>query len=239
VTETPAPAAAPPGQLNPNVANTVTILPTAATPNNTPGLGRPAAAPTPDPFKAPRPVPPPEPKAQSYLEEQHSLQPGDSFQALSQRFYFDSKYAAALQEYNRNYPLASRELRQNPPALVPGQKVVIPPLRILERDHAQLIPGLQPLGPNGVPATPTSRPSGPVPVAPPSSANPGAKLTKVKDGGETLYEVASRTLSDNGQWYLIYRLNPLLNSDPKLPLPAGTVLRLPPEARVLDVDLPR
>jgi nucleoid-associated protein YgaU len=131
-------------------------------------------------------------------------------------------------------------MRQNPPAPGPGQVVWIPPVRILERDHGQLISGLPPLGPNGVPATPASRPSGPVvvPVSPPQTAAPAGQYTKVRGGGETLYEIARRTLNDNGQWYLIYRLNPALSADPKLPIPTGTVLRLPPGASVADGDRP-
>ena len=38
-------------------------------------------------------------------------------------------------------------------------------------------------------------------------------------------------LNDSGNWYLIHRLNPTLSRDPKLPIPAGTVLRLPAGAK--------
>jgi hypothetical protein len=251
---TPAPAAAP-APLNPNFTSgampTAALIPEpAAGPGNAPATlgppgGRPAtASPTApisrDLFTAPRSAPPPEPKAQSYLEEQYRWQPNDTFAGVSQRFYFSDKYAPALAKYNQEYPLASPALRQNPPAPGPGQTVWIPPVRILERDYGQLISGLQPLGPNGVPATPASRPSGPtvVAVAPPPTAGPVGQYTKVRGGGENLYEIARRTLNDNGQWYLIYRLNPALSADPKLPIPAGTVLRLPPEARVADGDRP-
>jgi hypothetical protein len=245
-----APGSPPPAQLNPGVASgavpTVAIIPAAPTnPGNASAtLGPPggaAAPPANDPFTAPRTVRPPEPKAQSYLEEQYRLQPGDNFRSLSQRFYFSDKYEAALLKYNQDYPLARPEMRQDPPAVMPGQMVWIPPVRILERDYGHLIAGLPPLGPNGVPAAPTARPAGPVvtPVSPPpAAANPPAQLTKVRSGGETLYELAKRALNDNGQWYVIYRLNPALSPDPKLPIPAGTVLRLPPEARVEAGDRP-
>ncbi len=206
----------------------------------TPGRATPTPVPH-DPFVAPRAVPPPEPKAQSYLEEQYRWQPGDSFAAVSQRFYFTDKYAAALQRYNQEYPLAGPALRQNPAAPPPGQTVWVPPVRILERDYGPLIPNLQPLGPNGVPATPVNRPPGqpvvePVAVPPPAGAAPGTQLYRVRERGESLYDIAGRTLADRGQWFRVYQLNPALSRDPRLPIPAGTTLRLPAEAKVEAAD---
>jgi hypothetical protein len=45
-------------------------------------------------------------------------------------------------------------------------------------------------------------------------------------------EIARRTLNDGNRWYDVYRLNPTLNPRPELPIPSGTILRLPPEAKV-------
>src|SRR5581483_4149311 len=146
-----------PASLNPGVAQTA--VPTVAvipTPNATPGAtldpprgARPAAAA--DPFTTP--PPPPEPKTQSYLVEQYRWQPSDSFAGVSMRFYNTEKFAAALQQYNKDYPLAPPALRQNPPVLVPGQVVWVPPVRILERDYGQYVGELSPLTP-AAPATP-------------------------------------------------------------------------------------
>jgi nucleoid-associated protein YgaU len=65
------------------------------------------------------------------------------------------------------------------------------------------------------------------------------KLTKVRERGETMYEVARRALGDSGQWPAVYRLNPTLSRDPKLPIPAGTILRLPAESKVEAEDAPQ
>jgi hypothetical protein len=169
---------------------------------------------------------------QSYLEEEYHWQPGDRFEAVSQKYYFSEKYAAALQQYNRDYPLAGVGMRQNPPAMVPGQAIWVPPVRILERDYPTFIAELQELNDRGLPVSAVR----PVDASPQASG--GTKLTKVRDRGETMYEIARRALNDSGQWIVVHRLNPTLSRDPKLPIPAGTVLRLPAEAKIETSDLP-
>ena len=118
--------------------------------------------------------------------------------------------------------------------MAPGQAIWIPPVWVLERDHANLIPDFRPLNDRGSPIVPTNRTNA-------SGSDPSGralKLTKVRDRGETLYELGRRSLGDSGQWFKIYRLNPTLSRDPKLPIPAGTVLRLPAEATVEAGDVP-
>jgi hypothetical protein len=176
-----------------------------------------------------------EPRVQSYLEEEYRWQPGDTFAAVSQKYYFTEKYGAALQQYNREYPLAGAGMRQNPPLMAPGQAVWVPPVRILERDYANQIADFRPLSDKGSPIVPANRTNA-ASGADPSGA--ALKLTKVRDRGETLYELARRSLGDSGQWFKIYRLNPTLSRDPKLPIPNGTVLRLPAEATVEAGDVP-
>src|SRR5205085_6104832 len=120
----------------------------------------------------------------------------------------------------------------NPPAVVPGQVIWVPPVRILERDYGHRIGGLAPL-----PATPTSRPTV-EPVAPPPGlanagfGNPAGQLYRVRQPGESVQEIARRTLGTSGLAANIQSLNPTLSPDPRLPIPAGTVLRLPAAARV-------
>ena len=67
--------------------------------------------------------------------------------------------------------LAGLGMRQNPPAMVPGQAIWVPPVRILERDYSNLIADLQPLNDRGMPVS-AVRPA----ESPPSG---GTKLTKV------------------------------------------------------------
>jgi hypothetical protein len=50
----------------------------------------------------------------------------------------------------------------------------------------------------------------------------------VPDGGLSFYQAAQQSLGSGDRWSEIYRLNP--NYDPRVPLPAGAVLRLPPPA---------
>jgi hypothetical protein len=236
------PATPPP--LNPNVANntapSVTVIP--ASGNNTGATldapRVPAAAPSHDQFVAPaRPAAPPEPKRDSYLEEQYRWAAGDSFAALSTKYYLTPKYADALLKYNQDYPLATREIRQNPPALGPGQVVWVPPVRILERDYANSIGGLTPV------VTPTSRPAV-QPVAPPAGlansgfADPAGQLYRVRGAGESVQDIARRTLGNSALAGRVQQLNPTLSPDPRLPIPGGTILRLPGDARVDPADRP-
>jgi nucleoid-associated protein YgaU len=200
----------------------------------------PAAGPAREPFAAPpRPATPPEPKRYSYLEEQYRWNAGDNFAGLSTKNYGTPKYADALLKYNQDYPLASREMRQTPPALAPGQVVWVPPVRILERDYANHIRDLTPI----TPATPTSRPAVEAVTPPPGLANSGfgnsaGQLYRVRAPGESVQEIARRTLGNSALAARVQGLNPTLSPDPRLPIPAGTVLRLPGDARVDATDKP-
>jgi hypothetical protein len=243
----PDPPAPVPSPLNPSVTNptgpNVTVIPASAGSPSGASLEAPRGAAVPpqrDPFAAtPKPMAPPEPRRDSYLEEQHRWRPGDNFAAISTQYYSTDKYATALQKYNRDYPLATREMRQNPPALAPGQVVWVPPPRILERDYAGDIGGLTPV----TPATPTSRPTVEPVAPPPGLANSGfgnaaGKMYRVRQPGESLQEIARRTLGDSGQALRVRGFNPTLSADPRLPIPPGTVLKLPNEARVEAADQP-
>jgi hypothetical protein len=177
-----------------------------------------------------KPVAPGGPKAQSYLVEEYRLQAGDNFDRLSQKFYFSPKYAAALQAYNQNEPLAAPGLRANPPMLSVGQVVWMPPARILERDYGEMISGLQPLpADRGAPGMTTAvrpvTPTGPI-------------LYKVRARGESLREIARHTLNDSNQWLQVYNLNTNVKPQPEIPIAPGTILRLPPEAKIDPTDRP-
>lgn len=75
----------------------------------------------------------------------------------------------------------------------------------------------------------------PVPEAVQAGAwGPSAAPTKtyrVPPGeGEHLYEIARRTLGNASRWTEIYRLNPAVNTERRVP--GGTILQMPAEARV-------
>ena len=46
-----------------------------------------------------------------------------------------------------------------------------------------------------------------------------------------MYRLSS-ALNDSNQWATILRLNPTLKPQPEIPIPEGTILRVPPGARV-------
>jgi hypothetical protein len=89
--------------------------------------------------------------------------------------------------------------------------------------------------PQPLPAQPAV-PNGSTNVAPGSmqNANPASagpyKLYAVPAGGQQFYEIARDTLGDGRRWSEIYQLNQ--QYDPQLLVPAGTQLKLPPEAYV-------
>jgi nucleoid-associated protein YgaU len=56
------------------------------------------------------------------------------------------------------------------------------------------------------------------------------KTVRIGPDGELLWKLAERVLGDGQRWVDIYRLNPNLNAD--RPLPAGTEVRLPADAKV-------
>jgi nucleoid-associated protein YgaU len=185
-----------------------------------------------------------------------------NFADLSRRFYQSERYGEALLQYNREHPLVAPGVRQNPPQLQPGVEVHVPPLSELEKRYPGAIPGLQPLppikpaapaAPGGLSSTGELSPVAvrpvpvPVPVPPvvaataPEKGTPGAapaakggqgtKVYRVQEPeGEYYYQVARRALGNPERWSEIWRLNPSI--PPERPIPQGTTLVLPADARV-------
>jgi hypothetical protein len=150
------------------------------------------------------------PQVESYDEETYVCRPGDTFRAISQAYYHSEKYERALLLFNRNHPLAGDAVRQEPARLPTGQAVYIPPLRILEKYY----------GGAGDPAT--------RPVSGGAFTPSSDRTYRVGVNPEMLLDIARRTLGDENRWVEIYRLNPRI--DPKDPVPAGSELRMPPDA---------
>jgi hypothetical protein len=175
--------------------------------------------------------PAPRPTSDSYLEEEYRLRTGDDFVAVCRQFRLPEKYAQALQQYNQDYPIASPAMRQNPPRITAGTVIWIPPIRILEKRYAQLIPDFKALPGQTTSASPavadapawTTANSAARPIA----NGPGYKTYRVQDGGETMQDIARRNLGNAQTWIEIYRLNPQLNPNATTPIAEGTLLRLP------------
>lgn len=160
------------------------------------------------------PAPPPEraltaAAVDSWDEEIHGWKANDTFGTVSQAYYGTTAYTRALIEFNRVHPQGAEGLRANPPVVRPGEKVFIPPIRILEKDHAALVSG---------------RGDPPAPAAPAGGSASGYRVGR---DGEMFLDVARHT---GAKWEDIYLLN--RQHDPSQPIPAGVLLQLPAGARV-------
>ena len=132
---------------------------------------------------------------------------------------------ARLYLFNRSHPLAEDDLAPDAP-LKARQKLYIPPAEILEARYPDQIPGAAP--PAATPtvtvgASPARSPAAPAPTAGPRSYRVGAS-------GELEYDIARNLLGDGNRWVEIYKLNP--GWLPEKPIPAGTTLTLPADARL-------
>ncbi len=193
-----------------------------------------------------RTVAEPAPQVESYDEETYRCKANDTFRSISSLFYLTDKYERALQQFNRDHPLAIDLVRQNTGVLPAGQPIYIPPAHILEKKYAAFI--LQQTAPPPLvasPATPAVGLEAPQPKKPvvpalrPADPSAGIRpspgnnpLYRVRTNGEMVRDIAKRTLrgNPNERWYDIQRLNP--NFDPAQPVRGGTVLRLPADAQV-------
>jgi len=152
------------------------------------------------------PVPPPQ---TAFDVDLHEPKANDTYESISMEFYNDRKYAAALQKYNKNKPLTG------------GGMIEVPPIYVLRKQSPTPTGGTPASQPQWAPV----RGSGEAPVRAPGD-NRGVYI--VPQGVTTMMAVAKLTLGDENRWPDIYLLNPQL-----LPsrLPAGSELKLPPDAR--------
>jgi nucleoid-associated protein YgaU len=178
-------------------------------------------------FVIPAPGKTSEVKVTNYDTQSFVARPGDSFASLSKAAYESEAYGNALLAFNRDY---NRDFHPNATALQPGQKVMLPSRQFLQDRYSAALANNRPgMTQNGgitinapVPVIPKSN----VPVPPTSDVT---KSYRVPGAGQPIYELAIQTLGDGGRWTEIYRLNP--NLDPLQPIPGGTVVRLPVNAR--------
>ncbi len=164
------------------------------------------------------------PQVESYDEETYVCRANDSFEAISNHYYSSKKYAQALMLFNRNHPRATAALQKDAPVLAEGQALYIPPIRILEKQYASAIPGYKPPAP--APAPNTARTT-----ARSLSTSPSPQYHVRKAGGEMIPIIAKDTLGNVDRWTEIYQLNKG-RFDPAWPVPAGTVLVMPADAKV-------
>jgi hypothetical protein len=215
--------------------------PFAPSPGSASLIHEPAPATAPPPRPLPDPLPnlqpaggtrpaPKAPASDSFLEEEYRLQSGDTFAGVSKRFYFSDKYSIALQQYNRDYPIGSPNLKQDPPRLAAGTSVWIPPIRVLEKRYPTMIADYKPLT-NAAVAGPATAASPTWTPTPARQVAASTKTYRVREGGESMIDIARRMLNNPQAWNTIYQLNPSLNANASAPIPAGTLLRVPGDAR--------
>jgi nucleoid-associated protein YgaU len=118
-------------------------------------------------------------------------------------------------------PVVSAEGQQRPAPVVPGSPGPASPAAV------PVVSG-PPADPTPVPvATP---PGTAAPVVAASPAATAAKWYTVRPEGQYYSQIARETLGDGGRWADIYHLNPAIA--PEQPIPGGTRIRLPADAKV-------
>ncbi len=146
---------------------------------------------------------------------------GDSYESISQDYYNNKRYAAALRAYNDGRPLQG------------GHYIDVPPIYVLQKKFpaqigtGQTTPaGNVPRGSSTSGATDWGASPKPEPVPARNAATDRGTFT-VPAGGMTIQEVARQV---GVKWSDIYDLNKPY--PPSELIPPGTQLRMPPDARL-------
>ncbi|MER3415925.1 MAG: hypothetical protein C4297_06905 [Gemmataceae bacterium] len=198
----------------------------------------------------PTPAAPRTPTVRSFDVRIHQVQPGDSYERVSQLYYDSPRLAQALAAFNRD-----RDATDAP--LAPGRKLYIPPREYLEAESS---------GSGGYASAPDRRPAGtamqaapgtgaqaaragssdatagagpsastqaarPSAVSRPAPAASGGYKTYRVQPQDTIWSIAKRTLGRGERWPEIARLNRDLLPDVNR-LQPGMTLRLPADAVV-------
>jgi hypothetical protein len=140
--------------------------------SNPPPIGTPATAETPplmvglESTAVPLRPSPANPVVESFDEVTYTCKPEDTYAKISLQYYGTEEYGAALQKFNHRHARASEAVRRDG-AIVPGEKIFIPPANVLERRHADAIPKKPAAGGAVKPASFNA------PGTPPAAAPPG------------------------------------------------------------------
>jgi hypothetical protein len=181
-------------------------------------VGRPPSAAVPPVPVAASPTRQSAPDVVSYTEETYVANAGDSYQSISRAKYGTESYAHALYLFNRSHPLAGEEVSKGE-NVKPRQSIYLPPAEILQNRYAEAVGGAKTGAASGVSVGTTSQ-----------RAGTALRGYRVAAGGEKLYDIAARLLGDGNRWVEIRDQNPGWN--PALPIPGGTTLTVPGEARL-------
>jgi hypothetical protein len=177
----------------------------------------------------------------NWLEEDYVVRPGDTYVSISQAKFGTEKYAQALEQYNRAHPRLEAELKRK--GLVPGVTIAVPAAKILDEGYGGAVsePGKGTTAAPSVTNHGTGQPgpsTGPGKVVATGTGAVGRSARYVvKTDGESMRAIAAVTLNGRDRWGEIADLNP--NVDPAFPIRVGTVLNLPPDARVPSANVPQ
>jgi nucleoid-associated protein YgaU len=165
-------------------------------------------------------IPAPDRKKE-HEEDWHTWRSGDTYALISQEYYHDARYAAALEKYVKEHrksgdnfirvPEEWRLKEMYPDLIGNGDKTDRSDGRT--RGDGLKFEAVAPLQ--------GDRRSAP-PAAVSSRSSDEYKVTN--ESGELIRDVARKALGDAASWKKLYELNPGI--DPTLPIPAGTTLRL-------------
>jgi nucleoid-associated protein YgaU len=152
----------------------------------------------------------------SYDVDVYEIKANDTYESISQEYYNDKRYAAALKAVNNNKLLAG------------GGLIDIPPIYILKQKYqSRPSTGAQ----SGQPSPPASPPPSwaPSTSTTPAAASGDGKIYKVPPGGISMRAIARNFLGSDQRWNEIYNLNYQLRPDF---IPEGTDVRLPADAKL-------
>jgi hypothetical protein len=161
---------------------------------------------------------PQRPPSTSYDVDVYEAKASDTWESISQEFYNNKSYAAALRTYNRQT------------AATPSGNVDIPPIYILKQKYQA---PTKPVSVNTQQTPPASPPPtaswGPSTATTPAGTPPDARVYRAPAGGASMRAIARTTLGSDGRWMEIYNMNPKLRPDF---VPEGTEVLLPADARL-------
>jgi nucleoid-associated protein YgaU len=141
--------------------------------------------------------------------EKYSVQPNDTFWAISEKAYGSGGFFKALYEYNRKRHKAADEL-------VVGQELLVPDENVLRRHYPDLCPRTR----KEVASTEQRL------ISVSTKLRGNGRVYKVVEG-DTLYEIARYELGKSSRWAEIYELNRDVLGDDFDYLRPGTELILP------------
>lgn len=167
----------------------------------------------------------------------YDIEPGDNFWIISRKKYGTGRYFMALAQHNA-------QVITDPKRMKLGVTIATPPVDVLERTYAQLIPKVPAVDPvqtaSIAPVSASSlRSTAAIEV---EEANTDAGFFIAQDGTpmyrigreDTLSGVAQRHLGRSSRWTQIFELNRDTLADGNT-LKIGTVLRLPADASRVEV----